>query len=55
MKDVGAWGRTEGDSGKKAGKWVRGEDDNVEEKEEESDEARWREKERPAGNTREGS
>lgn len=40
MKDVGAWGRTEGDSGKKAGKWVRGEDDNVEEKEGESDEAR---------------
>lgn len=44
MKDVGAWGRTEGDSGEKAGKWVRGEDDDVEEKEEESDEARWRER-----------
>lgn len=33
MKDVGAWGRTEGDSGKKALKWVRGEQDDVEEKE----------------------
>ncbi|KAL7380151.1 hypothetical protein ABVT39_012756 [Epinephelus coioides] len=44
MKDVGARGRTEGDSGEKAGKWVRGEDDDVEEKEEESDEARWRER-----------
>lgn len=27
-------------------KWVRGEEDNVEEKEGESDEARWRERER---------
>lgn len=44
MKDVGARGRTEGDSGEKAGKWVRGEDDDVEEKEEESGEARWRER-----------
>lgn len=44
MKYVGAWGRTEGDSGKKARKWVRGEDDDVEEKEGESDEARWRER-----------
>lgn len=38
MKDVGTRGRTEGDSGEKAGKWVRGGDDDVEAKEEESDE-----------------
>lgn len=44
MKDVGARGRIEGDSGEKAGKWVRGEDDDGEEKEGESDEARWRER-----------
>lgn len=35
MEAAGAWGRTEGDSGKKALKWVRGEDDDVEEKERE--------------------
>ena len=44
MKAVGARTRTEEDSGKKAGKWVRGEEDDVEEKEEASDEARWRER-----------
>lgn len=44
MKDVGARGRTEGDSGEKAGKWVRGEDKDVEEEEGESDEERWKER-----------
>lgn len=42
MEDVGARGRTEGDSGVEARKWVRGEDADVEEEEGESDEARWR-------------
>lgn len=57
MKDVGARGRTEGDSGEKARKWVRGEEDDVvEEKEGESDEGRWREREReiPEGEAKGG-
>lgn len=50
MKDVGAWGRTEGDSGKKALKWVRGEQDDVEEKERQR--GREREKESMLGEAR---